>query len=213
MSKNSEFHSNSCTFANSFFTLKNRSSFEDKTVRKASFLAQRSKQPRQKKTRKTTRPLLNDATHAAHSRTQSHDYIAKFLADLATQYGILTSVKTVPIANSSSQRRAGLVTYRGGLVHPNSRLNFDQGTLLVMDFELGHTFDSLHSFKLFNLATMESQKRAKYHSDYHDQGWVSPPWFATRLGSLVLIFKTFCGPLPATHPKISFPPAYWTNSV
>ena len=31
-----------------------------------------------------------------------------------------------------------------------------------MDFELGHTFDSSHSFKLKNLANMENQKLAKY---------------------------------------------------
>ena len=50
--------------------------------------------------------MLNDATvflgtYAAHSRTQSHDYIAKFSADLAIQYGIPTSVKNVPFANSN----------------------------------------------------------------------------------------------------------------
>ncbi len=67
--------------------------------------------------------LLNDATHAAHSRTQSNDYIAKFLADLATQYGIPTSVKNVPFAKSNSQRRADLVTCRGGLVRPNPNLS------------------------------------------------------------------------------------------
>jgi hypothetical protein len=135
--------------------------------------------------------LLNDATHAAHSRTQSHDYIAKFLADLATQYGIPTSVKNVPFANSNSQRRADLVTCRGGLVRPNPRLNFDQGTLLVMDFELGHTFDSSHSFKLNNLANMENQKRAKYLADYHDQGLAFAPLVCNSLGQLGPDFQNF----------------------
>ncbi len=98
---------------------------------------------------------------------------AKFLANLATQYGITITVKNINFANSNSQRRADLVTCRGGLVRPNPRFNFDQGTLLVMDFELGHTFDSSHPFKVNNLATMENQKRAKYHSDYHDHGFCS----------------------------------------
>jgi hypothetical protein len=40
-----------------------------------------------------------------------------------------------------------------------------------MDFELGHTFDSSHSFKLNKLATMENKERSKYHSDYHKQAF------------------------------------------
>ncbi len=65
------------------------------------------------------------------------------------RYGIptVTSVKNVPFANSNSQRRAELETCRGGLFPPNPRLNFGHGTLLVLDFDLGHTFDSPHSLK------------------------------------------------------------------
>ena len=83
--------------------------------------------------------LLNDSGHAAHSRTQSHDHIACILANLATQHGIPTSIKHVPFADPHSQRRADLVTCRGGLVRPNPGFNFGSRTLLVMDFELGHT--------------------------------------------------------------------------
>jgi hypothetical protein len=57
----------------------------------------------------------------------------------------------------NSQRRADLVKCRGGLVRPKPRFNFDQGALLFMDFELGHNFDSSHSIKLDNLATVENQ--------------------------------------------------------
>ena len=128
--------------------------------------------------------LLNDSTHAATSRTHSHNFIAKLLADLATQYGIPTSVKNVPFADSNSQRRADLVTCRGGLVRPNPSLNFDRGTLLVMDFELGHTYDSSHSFKLNNLTTMENLKRSKYRSDYHNQGLAFAPLVCNSLGQL-----------------------------
>ena len=60
--------------------------------------------------------LLNDSSHASHSRTQSHDHITSVLADLATQHGLPTSIKNVPFADSHSQRRADLVTCRGGLV-------------------------------------------------------------------------------------------------
>ncbi len=107
--------------------------------------------------------MLNDAAHASYSLTQSHGYIAKLLADLATQYGILTSVKNFPFANSNSQRRADLVTCREGLDRPNPRLNFDQGTLLFLAFELGHTFDSSRSFKVNDLATKENPKGTKYN--------------------------------------------------
>ncbi len=58
-----------------------------------------------------------------------------------------------------------------------------------MDFELGHTFDSSHSFKLNNLATMENQKRAQYHSDYHDQGFAFAPLVGNSLGQLAPDFQ------------------------
>jgi hypothetical protein len=60
--------------------------------------------------------LLNDSSHASHSRTQFHDHITSVLADLATQHGIPTSIKDVPFADSHSQCRADLMTCRGGLV-------------------------------------------------------------------------------------------------
>ena len=60
--------------------------------------------------------LRNNPTHAAHSRTQSHDHIISILADLASRQGIPTSIKHVPFADSQTQRRADLVTCRGGLV-------------------------------------------------------------------------------------------------
>jgi hypothetical protein len=126
--------------------------------------------------------LLNDSSHASHSRTQSHDHITSVLADLATQHGLPTSIKNVPFADSHSQRRADLVTCRGGLVRPNPRLNFGPSTLLVMDFELGHTFTSSHQFKPQNIANMELQKRSKYLSAYHDAGLAFAPLVSNSLG-------------------------------
>jgi hypothetical protein len=40
--------------------------------------------------------LLNDPSHASHSHTvaQSHDCITSVLADLATQHGLPTSIKS-----------------------------------------------------------------------------------------------------------------------
>ncbi len=62
-----------------------------------------------------------------------------------------------------------------------------------MNFELGHTFDSIHSFKLNNLATMDSenQKRAKYQSNYHDQGLAFAPFVCNALGLLSPDFQNF----------------------
>ena len=62
--------------------------------------------------------LLNDPAHAAHSRTQSHDLIIGILADLASRHGIPTSAEHVPFADSQTQRRADLVTCRGGAGSP-----------------------------------------------------------------------------------------------
>jgi hypothetical protein len=77
------------------------------------------------------------------------------LSSIVTQHGLPTSVKNVPFADSHSQRRADLVTCRGGLVRPNPRLNFGPSTLLVMDSELGQTFTSSLQFKPQNSANME----------------------------------------------------------
>ncbi len=53
-----------------------------------------------------------------------------------------------------------------------------------MVFELSHTFDSSHSFKLNNLASMENQKRAQYQSDYHNQGLAFAPLVCNSLVDL-----------------------------
>jgi hypothetical protein len=135
--------------------------------------------------------LLNNPTHAAHSRTQSHDHIISILADLASRQGIPTSTKHVPFADSQTQRRADLVTCRGGLVRQNPSLNFGPATLLVMDFELGHTYNSSHVFKPNNLASMENRKRSKYLSAYHDQGLAFAPLVCNSLGQLGPDFQRF----------------------
>ncbi len=88
----------------------------------------------------------------------------------------------MPSADSHSQRRADLVTCRGGLVRPNPRPNFGPSTLLVMDFELVHTFTSSHHFKPLNIANMELQKRSKYLSVYHDAGLAFAPLVSNSLG-------------------------------
>jgi hypothetical protein len=110
--------------------------------------------------------------------------ITSVLADLATQHGIPSSTKNVPFADPHSQRQADLVTCRGGLVRLSPQLNFTSRTDLAMDFELGHTYTSLHRFKPNSLALMEQQKRNKYLSAYHDQGLAFAPLVANSLGQL-----------------------------
>jgi hypothetical protein len=44
--------------------------------------------------------MLNDSNDAARPRTQSHEYIAGILADLAMQHDIQPSIKHVPLAVS-----------------------------------------------------------------------------------------------------------------
>ncbi len=92
-----------------------------------------------------------------HSRTQSHDHISSILADLAT-HGVQTALKSVPFAESQSQRLADLVTCRGGLFRSILQLNFDRSTLLVMNFDLGHTYTSLHRINQQKIANIEHHK-------------------------------------------------------
>ncbi len=60
-----------------------------------------------------------------------------------------------------------------------------------MDFELGPTFNSSHSFEVKNLATMENKKRAKYHSDHHGQDLAFAPFLCNSLGQLGPDFQNF----------------------
>ncbi len=105
--------------------------------------------------------LLNDPSHASHSRTQSHDHITSVSVDLATQHGLLTSIKHLPFADSHSKLREDLATCLGGLVRPYPRLNFGSSTLPLMDFKLGHTYTVGHlaSIQTQNIVSMEHLKR------------------------------------------------------
>ena len=126
--------------------------------------------------------LLTSTTHAAHTRTESHDRIASTIAELATQQGISSTTRHVPLANHHSLRKGDIVTCCGGLVHPDPDLNFGRTTQLVMDFELGHPYTSQHVFKPNNLRVMESTKRNKYVSDYHNQGLAFAPLVSNSFG-------------------------------
>mgnify|MGYP003347746889 FL=1 len=126
--------------------------------------------------------LLTSAVHAAHTRIQSHDRIANTIAELATQHGIPSTTRHVPLANHHSHRKADIVTCCGGLVLPDQDLNFGRTTHLVMDFELGHPYTSQHVFKPNNLSTMEATKRNKYVSDYHAQGLAFAPLVSNSFG-------------------------------
>ncbi len=56
--------------------------------------------------------LLNDPSHASHSRTQSHDHNTSLLADLATQHGLATLTKHVPFADYAAPCRSGDLPWR-----------------------------------------------------------------------------------------------------
>ncbi len=83
------------------------------------------------------------------------------------------------------------MTCRGGLVRPKPRLNFGPSTLLVMDFELGHNYTSLHQFKPQSLVTMEHHKRSKYLFAYHEAGLAIALLVSNSLGQLGPDFLRF----------------------
>ena len=53
-----------------------------------------------------------------------------------------------------------MMTFSGGCVRENQRLNFNKNTRLIMDVTIGHVFDMLHIFKRRNIQTMETKNDA-----------------------------------------------------
>ena len=150
--------------------------------------------------------LLNTSAHASHTRVQSHDRLAHLIAELATQHGIPSTTKHIPVATDHSDRRGDIATCRGGLVHPDARFNFGPTTLLVMDFELGHTYHANRAFKQHNLRVMERHKCAKYLSDYHAQGYAFAPLVCNSLGQLGPDFVRFLWRLADHAARNHIPP-------
>ena len=135
--------------------------------------------------------LLNNPTHASQSRTHSHDCIARLIAEMATQHGVPSTTKHVPYCAPNSQSRADIVTTRGGLVSPNPSRHFGPSTLLVMDFELGHTYRLDHSLKPDTLDRMKTTKRGRYCPAYHDIGLAFAPLVCNSFGQLGPDFLRF----------------------
>ena len=78
------------------------------------------------------------------------------------------------------------MTFGGGCVRPNQRLNFTKATRLIMDVTIGHVFDTNHNFKRNIIHSMETRKRNKYAEHYQQQRFAFAPIVANTLGQ--------CGP-------------------
>ena len=50
------------------------------------------------------------------------------------------------------------MTFSGGCVRENQRLNFNKNTRLIMDITIGYVFDTRHFFKRRNIQAMETKK-------------------------------------------------------
>ncbi len=68
-----------------------------------------------------------------------------------------------------SRKRADMMTFSGGCLRENQRLNFTKTTRLVLDVTIGNVFDSQHKFKRRNIQAMETKKRSKYSEHYQQQ--------------------------------------------
>lgn len=79
-----------------------------------------------------------------------------------------------------------MMTYAGGCVRPNQRLNFTKATRLIMDVTIGHVFDTNHNFKKRSIHSMETRKRNKYAEHYQQQRLAFAPMVANTIGQ--------CGP-------------------
>ena len=118
--------------------------------------------------------LLNDSSHATNSRWASHNAISVLIAEQATNHGITTSAapRSVPIAQDDTSQKGDLVTLISGVLckrdHQAPDRSFSETARLVLDFTLGHTYDSDHNLKPDTLTTMEATKNTFYKQKYHD---------------------------------------------
>ena len=71
-----------------------------------------------------------------------------------------------------------MMTYGGGCVRENPRLNFTKMTRLIMDVTIVRVYDGRHNFKTHNIQGMESQKRNKYSQYYLQQRLAFAPMVA-----------------------------------
>ena len=76
-----------------------------------------------------------------------------------------------------------MMTFSGGCVRENQRLNFNKNTRLIMDVTIGHVFDTRHFFKRRNIQAMETKKRRKYAEHYQQQRLA----FASMVAHTVLL--------------------------
>lgn len=136
--------------------------------------------------------LLNDSAYAGTSRKLTHNKFAIELSKIANECGIATTCKEsqLPYRDQGrpeqSRKRADMMTFSGGCVRENQRLNFTKTTRLIMDVTIGHVFDTRHNFKHRNIQTMETKKRNKYSEHYQQQRLAFAPIVANTLGQ--------CGP-------------------
>jgi len=106
-------------------------------------------------------------THGT-SRKLTHDKFAKELSKTANECGMATTCKESQLLYrdqgrpDQSRKRADMMTFSGGCVRENQRLNFNKNTRLIMDVTIGHVFDTRHVFKRRNIQAMETKKRRKY---------------------------------------------------
>ena len=134
--------------------------------------------------------LLNDPAHAGTSRKLTHDKFAKELSKTANECGMATTCKEsqLPYRDQGrpdqSRKRADMMTFSGGCVRENQRLNFNKNTRLIMDVTIGHVFDTRHFFKRRNIQAMETKKRRKYAEHYQQQRLAFAPMVANTLGQL-----------------------------
>ena len=136
--------------------------------------------------------LLNDPAHAGVTRKNTHDKLAQELTKIANESGLPTTCKEshLPYRDEGrpdrSRKRADMMTWGGGAVGPNIRLNFTKNTRLIMDVTIGHIYNSEHKYKRKNLQTMETRKRGKYSQYYLPQRLAFAPIVANTIGQ--------CGP-------------------
>ena len=135
--------------------------------------------------------LLNDARHASATRHASHDAITNIIATMASSHGVSTSasLRLVPLADPDTMERGDLVVSASGILSalPGRRIP----SKLILDFVLGHTYNSRHKLKRDTLTVMEEHKCRHYSQKYHEQGYAFAPLVANSFGQLGPEFLRF----------------------
>jgi hypothetical protein len=116
---------------------------------------------------------FSSSTHAGHTRKQSHDRLARLLADFARRVGfsgVQTAFSRIPVAG-----RADHPESRGDIFFPSGLSPADPRRPFVLDVRMSHVFTGAGNLRPSLFTTVSREKNRRYKDAYYDRGITFAP--------------------------------------